>query len=145
MTPEQRRAEQIEYSAAGRIGKAIEPVLAPLGFDWKIGTALLGAVAAKEVFVAQLGIVHALDPDSEGGGATLRRRLRAEYTPLAALAIILFVLIGTPCVATVAAVRSESGRWRWALLQFAGLTVLAYVVTLIFYQAGRFILWVATT
>jgi ferrous iron transport protein B len=139
---EEQRAEQLAYSAAGRIGKAIEPVLAPLGFDWKIGTALIGAVAAKEVFVAQLGIVHALDPASDGG-ATLRERLRAAYTPLAALAIILFVLIGTPCVATVAAVRSESGRWRWALLQFAGLTALAYVVTLVFYQAGRLILWIA--
>jgi len=142
LTAEQQRSEQLAYSVAGRIGKAVEPALAPLGFDWKIGTALIGAVAAKEVFVSQLGIVHAMDPAAEGG-ETLRERLRGEYTRLTALAIILFVLIGTPCVATVAAVRAESGRWRWALLQFGGLTAAAYAITLLFYQSGRLMLWLA--
>lgn len=122
-------------SVAGKIGKVMEPVIKPLGFDYKIGTALIGALAAKEVFVSQLGIVYSIgeaDEESE----TLREKLRANYTSLQGFCIMLFCLISAPCVATLAICRREMNSWMWAAGQFAGLTVIAYVITLIVYQVG---------
>jgi len=128
----------LSHSVAGRIGRFIEPAMRPVGFDWRTSTALLGAFAAKEVFVAQLGIVHSLgDADEESG--SLREALKQEYTPLQAFCIMLFCLISVPCMVTVATVWKESGSWRWAALQVAGLTVLAYVVTVILFQAGKLV------
>ncbi|MHC4639380.1 MAG: nucleoside recognition domain-containing protein, partial [Planctomycetota bacterium] len=115
---------------------AIEPAIKPLGFDWKIGTALVGATAAKEVFVSQLGIVYAVGSSDEGSKHTLREKLQENYTPLTGFCVILFCLIYAPCVATVAITRQETNSWRWPLLQFFGLTTLAYVLTLIVYQTG---------
>ena len=129
------RLERLQYSIAGRIGKAMEPALRPMGFDWRIGTALIGAFAAKEVFVAQLGIVYTADADT-GTPDTLRQRLRANYTPLTAFCIMLFALISTPCVATIATTRRESNSWGWALFQLFGLTALAWVLTTAVYQVG---------
>ncbi len=131
----EHRARRLAHSTAGRVGHTLETVLAPLGFDWRIGTALIGALAAKEVFVAQMGIVFSVG-EGPRASAALRERLRVAYRPLVAFCIMLFCLIGTPCVATVAVTWRESGSWRWPLLQWAGLTVLAYVVTLIVYQVG---------
>ncbi|MGC9330044.1 MAG: nucleoside recognition domain-containing protein, partial [Candidatus Hinthialibacter sp.] len=125
-----KHAEKLSYSAAGRIGRAMEPALKPLGFDWRIGTALLGAFAAKEVFVAQLGIVFSLGETEEHADA-LRAQLRREYSPLMGFCIMLFCLIAMPCMATIAATRLESGSWKWALLQLVGLTLFGYFVTLI--------------
>ena len=135
---DEQQANQVSlrYSVVGRIGQAVEPIMRPLGFDWKIDTALIGAVAAKELFVSQLGIVYAVgsaDEDSPG----LRQQLRADYSPLTGLCVMLFCLISAPCVATVAMTRQETNSWRWALFQFFGLTALAYVVTLLTYQVGR--------
>jgi len=129
---------QIEYSLVGKVGKTIEPALKPLGFDWKIGTALIGAAAAKEVFVSQLAIVYAAG-DAEGGSQTLREKLQANYTPLTGFCVMLFCLISTPCVATIVMTKQETNSWGWALLQFLGLTALAYVITFIVYQVGNFI------
>jgi ferrous iron transport protein B len=131
-----RAAEDLRVSLAGRIGRALEPVLAPLGFDWKIATALVGAFAAKEVFVAQMGIVTSLgevDETSEG----LRDALRRDYSPLVGVSLMLFLLIATPCMATLAVTRRESGSWKWAFLQLGGLTGLAYAVSTLVYQVGR--------
>lgn len=127
---------ELEYSAAGRIGKFIEPVLAPIGFDWKIGTALIGAFAAKEVFVAQMGIVYSLGEAGEDSDA-LREKLRENYSPLVGFAIMVFALLSAPCMATFAIVKRESNSWKWAFFQFFGMTVIAYIVTLIIYQTGR--------
>ena len=138
LTPQQQQSASLQYSVAGRIGKAIEPVIEPLGFDWKIGTALIGASAAKEVFVSQLSIIYALGDTGEDTEA-LQQHLQADYTPLQGFCVMLFCLITAPCVATVAITWKESGTWKWALLQYAGLTVLAYVVTLCVYQAGVFL------
>ena len=120
LTPDElenrRAAEAMERSFAGRLGRFIEPVLAPLGFDWKLGTAMLGAFAAKEVFVAQVAVVYSMgSADEEDAG--LRDRLNADYSPLVGLSLILFLLIGTPCMATVAVTRRESGSWRWAMFR----------------------------
>jgi len=129
------RNVELSYSLAGRIGHLLEPVMRPIGFDWKTSTAMIGAFAAKEVFVAQLGIVHSLgetDEESE----PLRDVLRREYTPLQAFCIMLFCLISVPCMVTIATTWKETGSWKWPLLQLVGLTLLAYVVTLIVYQTG---------
>ncbi|RKY14816.1 MAG: ferrous iron transport protein B [Planctomycetota bacterium] len=130
-----RDAAAMSYSVAGRVGRALEPALAPMGFDWRIGTALIGAFAAKEVFVAQMGIVFAVGEVDETSDA-LRVSLRRAYSPLVGFCIMLFALIATPCMATVAATRQESGSWRWALLQFWGLTLLAWILTVLVYQVG---------
>lgn len=134
----ERMQEDVLYTVAGRVGQGIEPALRPLGFDWRIGTALIGAFAAKEIFVAQLGIVFAsggdVDPDS------LRDKLSRAYDPLTAYCVMLFCLISMPCVATIAVTVRESGSWKWGVFQLGGLTVLAYVVTLVAYQVGRLLL-----
>ncbi|MEN6366830.1 MAG: ferrous iron transport protein B [Thermoguttaceae bacterium] len=131
---DQAHGVELSYSAAGRLGHWLEPVMRPIGFDWKTNTALIGAVAAKEVFVAQLGIVHAL---GEGDSQSLREALRREYTPLQAFCIMLFCLISLPCSATLIAVARESGSWRWAAVQLFGLTALAYGLTFVVYHVGR--------
>jgi len=130
-----RQAEALSYSVAGRIGHAIEPILKPMGFDWRIGTALIGAFGAKEVFVAQMGIVYAIGEADEESGA-LRERLRKNYPPLVAFCIMLFCLVSAPCMATLAITRSESGSWKWAFFQFFGLTASGYILTVIVYQVG---------
>ena len=144
LSPEQARQQNLEYSVIGRLGRIIEPALRPLGFDWKIGTALIGATAAKEVFVSQLAIVYAVssrEVGERGGTAqSLREKLQANYTRLTGFCIMLFCLISTPCVATIAMTKQETNSWGWALFQFFGLTALAYVITLIVYQLGSFII-----
>ncbi|MCE5324668.1 ferrous iron transport protein B [bacterium] len=134
-----QQAETMAYSVAGRLGHTIEPVLRPLGFDWRIGTALVGAIAAKEVFVAQLGIVFAVGEADETSGS-LRTQLRKHYTPLNGFCIMLFCLISAPCMATFAITKRESNSWKWATFQFVGMTALAYVITLIVYQVGHILL-----
>jgi len=131
----QARNVELSHSLAGRIGHVLEPVMRPIGFDWKTSTAMIGAFAAKEVFVAQLGIVHSLgeaDEESE----PLRAVLQREYTPLQAFCIMLFCLISVPCMVTVAVTWKETGSWKWPALQVVGLTALAYLVTLVVYQCG---------
>ena len=135
---QQARQAQLRYSVVGRLGQAIEPVLKPIGFDWKIGTALIGATAAKEVFVSQLGIVYAVQSADEGS-QHLREHLQADYTPLTGFCIMLFCLIASPCVATVAMTRQETNSWAWALFQYLALTVLAYLITFIVFQIGSLI------
>jgi len=134
LEPAQVRQSQLEYSVIGRLGHWTEPAIRPLGFDWRIGTALIGATAAKEVFVSQLSVVYAVG--SGDSRMSLRDHLRRDYTPLTGFCILLFCLVATPCVATVAATRQEAGAWRWAVLQVAGLTGLAYGLTLTVYQLG---------
>ncbi len=126
--------EQLEYSIAGRIGKGLEKVTKPIGFDWKISSALVGAVAGKELFVSQLGILYS------GDEAALGRTLRKVYSPLQGFCIMLFCLISMPCIATMAVVRRETNSWPLTILQICGLTLLAYAVTLVVYQAGMFIM-----
>jgi len=129
-----RSREDLQRSAAGTLGRLLEPVTSPLGFDWRVNTAFLGAFAAKEVFVAQMAIVYAMEDGSDEEG--LRAVLGRNYTPLQGLSIILFALLATPCMATLAITRRESGRWRWAWLQWGGLTALAWLLSLLVFQIG---------
>ncbi len=135
LSEEQAQQVELEKSIAGKIGNAMETVIKPMGFDDRIGTALIGALAAKEVFVAQMGIVFSVgeaDEESE----PLREKLAENYTPLQGFCVMLFCLISAPCVATLAICKRETNSWGWALFQFGGLTVVAYIITTIVYQVG---------
>ncbi len=134
-SPEERRAAELSHTVAGRVGHAIEPFIKPLGFDWRIGTAMIGALAAKEVFVAQMGIVYSVGADG-AKSETLREKLRANYSPLVGFCVMLFMLISAPCMATIAVTKRESNSWKWALFQLFGLTVMAYLLTMLVFQAG---------
>jgi ferrous iron transport protein B len=136
LTETQLQQKELQHSIAGRIGTAMEPVIEPMGFDYRIGTALIGALAAKEVFVAQMGIVYSIG-EADETSQTLREKLRDNYTPLQGFCIMLFCLISAPCVATLAICRRETNSWAWAWFQFGGLTAIAYVLTVAVYQVGR--------
>ena len=131
----ERAMASLEASLVGRIGKLMEPVMAPCGFDWRVTTALLPGLAAKELVVSQLGIVFALGERDEGS-ETLREKLRESYTPVQAFCIMLFCLMSAPCLATIAVVKQECGGWRWAAGQLIGLTLLAWSASMIVYQIG---------
>jgi ferrous iron transport protein B len=137
---DQVQQAQLANSVIGRVGRAIEPVIKPLGFDWKIGTALIGATAAKELFVSQLGIIYAISSHDDSSATTLRQHLQTDYSSLVGFCIMLFCLVSSPCVATIAITRSETNSWFWAAFQFVSLTILAYVVTLVVYQLGSFLM-----
>jgi ferrous iron transport protein B len=133
----QKSEAALRNSFAGKIGLAMEPVLKPMGFDWRIGTALIGAFAAKEVFVAQMGIVYSVG-EAEEDSKSLRGILKEKYNPLVGFCIMLFCLISAPCMATIAITKRESNSWFWALFQLGGLTILAYMITVMVYQVGMF-------
>ena len=138
-----KQNETLEYTISGRAGKILEPIFAPMGFDWKISTATIGALAAKEVFVAQMGILYSegeADEESEG----LRATLSKTYTPLQAFCMMLFALLSIPCLATLAIIKRELNSWKMAVLEGAGLFVLAWVITTIVYQVGS-LLKIGTT
>lgn len=130
------QAEQQENSYIGQIGKAIEPVIEPLGFDWKMGIGILSGVGAKELVVSTLGVLYA--GDEEVDSANLAERL--NITPLVAFGYMLFILIYFPCVATIAAIKQESGSWKWALFAATYTTVLAWIVSFIVFQIGKLFL-----
>lgn len=134
----QKQSESLEYSTAGRIGKKLESVLRPIGFDWRVSSALIGAFAAKELFVAQLGILYSVADADERGGSKLQQHLRSNYSPLQGLCIMLFCLLTVPCIATIAVVKRESNSWLFALGQILLFTVIAYGVTFVVYQTGMF-------
>lgn len=136
MADEARATEDLEFSVAGRAGRFLAPAFTPLGFDWKIVTAMIGAFAAKEDFVAQMGIVYSIG-DADAGTDGLRTLLARDYSPLVGLSLVLFLLISAPCMATIAVTKRESGRWRWALLQLFGLTAVGYLTSLVVNQLGR--------
>jgi ferrous iron transport protein B len=131
-----RAAENLDASIAGRVGRWMEPLIAPMGFDARIGTALIGAVAAKEVFVSQMGIVFSLG-ESDYNSESLRQKLTHAYNPVIALSLMIFLLVATPCFATIIMTRRESGSWKWAMLQLFGLTGLAWILSTTVYQIGR--------
>ena len=128
-------AEQQENSYIGQIGKAIEPVIEPLGFDWKLGVGLLSGVGAKELVVSTLGVLYANDGDLD----SVNLSDRIPITGTVALGYMLFVLIYFPCVATLAAIKQESGSWKWAFFAAFYTTALAWIVAFIIKQLGALI------
>ena len=128
-------AEQQENSYIGQIVKAIEPVIKPLGFDWKLGIGLISGVGAKELVVSTLGVLYT----NEGDVENVNLSDRIPITPLVALAYMLFVLIYFPCIATFAAIKQESGSWKWAIFTAGYTTGLAWLVAFTVFQIGSLI------
>lgn len=128
-------AEQQKNSYIGQIGKAIEPVIKPLGFDWKLGIGLISGVGAKELVVSTLGVLYT----NEGDVENVNLSNRIPITPLVALAYMLFVLIYFPCIATFAAIKQESGSWKWAIFTAGYTTGLAWLIAFTIFQIGSLI------
>ncbi len=141
----QASAERLRASYGAKLGRLIEPVIAPLGFDWKIGVGLVGAFAAREVFISTLGVVYGLGKDAEESGGLLRDRIRAErrldgapaYPPLVGLSLMVFFALSAQCMSTLAVVRRESRSWKWPAFLFSYMTVLAWLASFAVYQGGR--------
>lgn len=138
------KAAQLEYSYAGHFGHFIEPVIAPLGFDWKIGIGLVAAQAAREVFISTLAIIYHVENDEEHPDSlstTLIQEKRPNgtlvYTPLTCLSILVFFVLSMQCISTLAVVRRETNSLRWPLFQFCYMTGAAYLASLLIYQGGR--------
>jgi ferrous iron transport protein B len=139
------KTEILQNSYGGRLGKAIEPALAPLGFDWKIGVGIIGAFAAREVFVATMGVVYNAGDEVDETSTSLRDKLRAEqkadgsraYTPLVGLSLLVFFALACQCMSTLAVVKRETQSLRWPLFLFAYMTSLAWIVSFLVYQGGR--------
>lgn len=138
-------------SYIGRIGKFIEPVMRPLGFDWKMSVAVVTGVAAKEITIGTMGVLYQADTDNDANQSSLITKLRqqtyqdgpkkgqAVFTPLVAFSFMLFILIYFPCIAVVAAIRRESGAAKWAAFIVIYTTMLAYLASLLTYQIGSII------
>jgi len=142
--------KKLEQSFIGHIGHFIEPVMRPLGFDWKMSVSLVAGAAAKEIVVSTMGILY--EEGESGQETSLVSKLREQvytdgprkgekvFTPLAALAFMIFVLIYFPCVAVIAAIKKESGKWKWALFVAGYTTILAWVSAFLVYQIGSLFL-----
>ena len=146
-----KEAERQEASYIGRIGHAIEPIIKPLGFDWKIGVSLFSGMAAKEIVVSTMDILYQADEEADENSISLQKKLQQQtyvhgpkagekvFTPLVALTLMIFVLIYFPCIATIVAIAKES-RWKWAIFVMVYTTLLAYLVSLAVYQIGSLII-----
>lgn len=138
--------ERLRQSYGGRLGHLLEPLIAPLGYDWKIGIGLVASFAAREVLVSTLGLVYGIGKDADEESAGLREALRGEvdprtgrkvYTPLVGLSLMIFFLLACQCMSTLAVVRRETNSWRWPAFMFGYMTVLAWVGAFVVYQGGR--------
>jgi ferrous iron transport protein B len=136
-------SERLEASYAGHFGHFIEPVIRPLGYDWKIGIALLSSFAAREVFVGTMSTIYSIGSGSDDEGVTIRERLRQErnpetggimYTPALAWSLLVFYVFAMMCMSTLAATQRETKSWKWPAVQLAYMMVLAYVAAFATYQ-----------
>ena len=138
-------ATDLASTYGGRIGRALEPVLAPLGFDDRIGIGILGSFAAREVFVSTMAVVYGLEDGDDETSLALRDRIRAErrtdgspvYTPLTCLSLMIFFALACQCLSTLAAVKRETRTWKWPAFLFAYMTILAWMASFAVYQGGR--------
>lgn len=130
---------QLENSYIGRIGHAVEPVFAPLGFDWKLDIGLISGAGAKELVVSTLGVLYTGE-ETEELSPSLSERLHEGYDSLQIYSYLLFVLIYFPCIATLAAIKGESGSWKWALFTAGYTTGLAYIVSYLFYSVANLLI-----
>ena len=146
----ENRIMQAENSYMAQIGKAIEPVMRPCGFDWRQSVSLLAGIGAKEVVASTMAVVYATTSDeaelleedfeSKEGESRISELIRNNMTPLSAMSMLLFILLYMPCVSTVVAIKSESGKWKWALFTIAYTIGLAWLVSTIFFQIGSLLL-----
>ena len=138
------KGRALEQTLGGQIGKTMEPIIRPLGYDWRIGVGIVGAFAAREVFVSTLGVVYGAGDDAEET-TTLRQRMTEArwpdgepvYTPLVGISLMVFFALAMQCLSTLAILRRESGGWRWPLVTVSYMSVLAWLAAFIVYQGGR--------
>jgi ferrous iron transport protein B len=136
---------QLQQSYAGRLGHVLEPLIAPLGFDWKMGIGLVASFAARETIVSTLSIVYNVGKDADAGSPSLIEAVRnakrpdgsPAWTPLVAVSMMVFFVLACQCMSTVAVVRRETNSWRWPLFMVAYMLVIAYVASFVTYQGGR--------
>lgn len=142
---EKEHRKQQEESYIGRMGHAVEPLIRPLGFDWKMGISILSGVAAKEIVVSTIAVLyHSPHLDEDKGSKQLISSLRDDtyedgtpvFTPLVALSFLVFILIYFPCVAVIAAIKKEAGSWKWAMFTVFYTTALAWIMSFAVYQIG---------
>ena len=134
--------EYLENSYAGIVGKWIEPAIVPLGFDWKIGIALITSFAAREVFVGTMATLYSVGDDVDENSSTLREKMysatwpdgRKVYTLAAGLSLLIFYVLAMQCMSTLAIVKRETQSWKWAIIMLIYMTVLAYLMSFITYQ-----------
>ena len=140
-------SEQLRNSYAGKLGHLIEPVIEPLGFDWKIGVALIASFAAREVLVSTLSIIYNVGDDQTEESPSLINAVRdakkddgtKAWTPLTALTLMVFFVLAMQCMSTVAVVRRETNSWKWAIFMVVYMTILAYLAAFATYQIGHFL------
>jgi len=140
-----KESEQLKHSFAGMLGHTIEPVIRPLGFDWKIGVALIASFAAREVLVSTLSIIYNVGKDADAESTTLVSAIRDAkgddgkpiWTPLTALTLMVFFVLAMQCMSTLAVVRRETNSWVWPIFMFSYMTVIAYAAAFLTYQGGR--------
>ena len=138
------RQTQQEHSYIGQIGKVVEPIFRPQGFDWKLDVSLMAGIGAKEIVASTMGVLYADDEsvaddneaDSEKYNKLYVKMTNDGITPLIAFSYLLFVLIYFPCIATIAAIKSETGSWKWAMFAALYTTLLAWIISAVFYQIG---------
>ncbi|MES0349550.1 MAG: ferrous iron transport protein B [Desulfobacteria bacterium] len=134
----EKAKEQVEKSYIGHIGKALAPVFAPLGMDWRASVAVLSGFVAKEIVVSTLGVLHAVGADETEKSEALKLALKnSGMTPLSAYAMMAFVLIYIPCLATVSVIRRETNSWKWTIFSISYSTILAWGVAFLIYQGGK--------
>lgn len=133
--------EQLRHSFAGRTGAALECVSQYIGFDWKINVSLIGGFAAKELVLGTLGTVYSMGEDKAGDSEPLSERLAAssDWSPLRGFVLMVFVMLYAPCMPTIAAIRKETGAWKWALFSIFYSTSFAFVISFIIYNSVRFL------
>jgi len=144
---DEAQAAHVANSYGGRLGRAIEPAIAPLGFDWKIGVGIIGAFAAREVFVSTMGIVYSVGDIDSGDDESTKPLQQAlhdarrpdgsrAYTPLVGLSLMIFFALACQCMSTLAVVRRETGTWRWPLFLFSYMTAIAWIASFLVFQIG---------
>lgn len=132
----------LEYSYAGIMGRSIEPVIEPLGYDWKIGIALITSFAAREVFVGTMATLYSVGEDADENSETLRNKMQSAkradgspvYTKATGFSLLVFYLLAMQCMSTLAIVKKETGSWKWPVIQLVYMTVIAYVLSFVAYQ-----------
>jgi ferrous iron transport protein B len=137
----QRKMALLQNSFAGTLGKAIEPAISPLGYDWKIGIALITSFAAREVFVGTMATLYSVGEDANDNSSTLRQKMKAAIRPdgskvydlATGLSLLVFYVLSMQCMSTLAVVKRETRSWKWPLIQLAYMTVLAYAMSWLVY------------
>jgi ferrous iron transport protein B len=137
-------SDRLRGSYMGQAGQIIEPVIEPLGFDWKVGVAIIGSFAAREVFVPTLGVIYSVGDEADEEDAGLLASIRADrwpdgrpvFTPLMGIALLVFYVIALQCVSTLGVLKRETNSWRWPVGLFVAYTLLAYVASLVVFQVG---------